>query len=356
MRASPHLRRQRRPLEVLLLLLLATALPLAAQEVPPLFASEDVLELTLQADFKALRGDRRGETPERPGVVLLRTAEGDRPLQVQLRTRGRFRRESANCSMPPLRINFKKKEVEGTVFAGQDKMKIVGSCRPNRDSFEQLVLKEYLVYRMLQLITPASFRVRLARITYEDTSGENDAYTRFAFFIEDDDDLASRLGARVFALPEGGNLPPTALDVPTAATVAVFQYMIGNTDWSDVAGHNVELLDVGGIAVGVPYDFDFSGFVDAPYATPDPSLHLDDVRERLYRGWCWPGATPASILPPFREARAAILRMVSTFPHLDPGSRNDAQRYLEPFFDGIETNDKAHRRMFRDCRALPGSR
>ncbi|MEJ2203995.1 MAG: hypothetical protein P8170_07785 [Gemmatimonadota bacterium] len=329
-----------------------------AQEQPtplPLFASDEVLELTLRADFSLLKGDRDQESPERPASVVLTSGEATSlTLEAQLRTRGKFRLDRANCSFPPLRLNLKKQQVKGTVFEGQDKLKIVGSCRPNRDSYEQLVLNEYLAYRSFGMLTPASFQVRLARITYVDESGDDDPFTRLAFLIEDDDALATRLGARVFELPEGTNLPPQALDVPSAATMAVFQYMIGNTDWSDVAGHNVEILDLGGIALPVPYDFDFSGIVDAPYSTPDPSLNLHDVRERLYRGWCWEGLHVTSIVDRFRDSRESILALYGDFPYLDDGERSRALDYLGAFFDGIETDERAHRRMFRDCRAMSG--
>ena len=318
----------------------------------PLFQSDAPIELTLTADFKALKGDRRGETPERPATVTL-TGDSELSLDAQLRTRGSFRRERANCSFPPLRINFKKKQVEGTVFGGQDKLKIVGSCRPNRDSYEQLVLSEYLAYKAFQTVSPTAFQVRLARITYVDASGDDEPFTRFAFFIEDDDAVAGRFGAQVLDLPEGRNLPPGVLDPPSAATLAVFQYMIGNTDWSDAQAHNTELLDLVGTGIPVPYDFDFAGIVNAPYSTPDPRLHLTSVRERLYRGWCWSALDMSALLGRFRGAEADIMSLYEDFPYLEDGERNRALAYLRSFFDDIETDERAQARFLRDCRTIP---
>jgi len=316
----------------------------------PLFSSEEPLELTLSADFDALKGDRRGAAPERPATLRLPLGV---ELDVKLRTRGRFRRERANCSFPPLRLNIKRKQAAETVFEGQDKLKIVGSCRPNRNSYEQLVLSEYLAYKAFQSVSPTAFRVRLARITYEDTSGDDEPFTRFAFFIEDDDAMAARIGAQVLDLPEGTNLPPSAMDPPTAAVMAVFQYMIGNTDWSDAAGHNTELLDLAGIGIPVPYDFDFSGLVDAPYSNPDPTLNLRSVRDRLYRGWCWSGLDMRTVLDRFRGAEDDILSLWRTLPYLDDGERSRAIDYLDGFFDDISTDERAQRRFLRDCRAMP---
>ncbi len=315
-----------------------------------LFASEEPLELTLTADFQALKGDRRGETPEREATVLL--PGEDVVLDVKVRTRGSFRRDAANCSLPPLRLNFKKKQVTGTVFAGEDKLKVVGSCRPNRDSYEQLVLNEYLAYRAFQEVSPTAFLVRLARITYVDSSGEDEPFTRFAFFIEDDDAMAARFGAQVLDLQEGTNLPPGAMDPPSAATTAIFQYMIGNTDWSDAAGHNTELLDLMGIGVPVPYDFDFAGIVDAPYSTPDPSLNLRSVRDRLYRGWCWSGLDVHGLLSRFRDAEDDIVGLYEGFPYLSDGERNRALDYLGGFFRAIETDERAERGFLGDCRRI----
>jgi len=321
---------------------------------PPLFTSHELIELTITADFSQLKGDRDDEAPERPAKVILRDREGaERALDAQLRTRGTFRKDRINCSFPPLRLNLKQNQLEGTVFSGQDKLKMVSSCRPNRSSYGQLVLQEYLAYRVYATVSRAAFKVRLARVTYVDESGNEDTSTRFTFFIEDPDAMAQRLGARVLDLPEGTSLPPGVLDPPTAARMAVFQYMIGNTDWSDAAGHNVELLDLAGIGLGVPYDFDFAGIVDAPYATADPILNIRSVRERIFRGWCWSSLDMHPILETFRAAREEVLTLYSTFPYLDDGERERALRYLAAFFEDIESTERAQRRFLRDCRPLP---
>jgi len=336
--------------------LLVSGTSAAGQEVGrvPLFASDEPIELTLTADFNALEGDRRGEAPERPATVTMTGAAGEElSLDAQLRTRGRFRRDRANCSFPPLRINFKKQQVEGTVFGGQNKLKIVGSCRPNRDSYEQLVLQEYLAYRTFQSVGATAFQVRLARITYVDISGDDEPFTRFAFFIEDDDAMAMRVSASVLDVPEGRNLPPDFLDPSHAATLSVFHYMIGNTDWSDVAAHNTELLDMAGTGIPVPYDFDFAGIVNAPYSTPDPTLNLRSVRERFYRGWCWSGLDMGSVLGQFRGAEDDIVTLYEDFPYLKGGERKRALSYLSGFFDDIETDRRAESLFLRDCRTVP---
>lgn len=337
------------------ILVAAGAYPLRAQD--RLFASTEPLALTLAADFSLLEDDRGDHPPERPATVTVRADDGTEVrLEAEVRTRGNFRRARANCFMPPLRLDVKTGQVEGTVFEGQDKLKIVGNCRPGRESWEVLVLREYLAYEMLRAVTDEAFRVRLARITYVDTSGSDDPRTEFAFFIEDDETLAARLGASVFELDEGRNLPAEAFEVRSATRLAVFAYMIGNTDWSEVAGHNVVLLERGGGAVAVPYDFDFSGLVDAPYATPAPDLGLRSVRERRYLGWCRPPGIAEAVVAEFRAARDAVTTVVEAFAPLDEGERRSVLDYLAPFFETIETPEAARQAFLRLCRTLPVTR
>jgi len=194
------------------------------------------------------------------------------------------------------------------------------------------------------------FRVRLVRLTLIDSSGDRDPETRPAFLVEENDALAERLGTTIFDLEEGKNLPASAFDPVSAVTTATFQYMIGNTDWSDIAGHNVEILQRGGGAKVVPYDFDFAGLVDAPYATPNPTFGLRSVRERYYRGWCGNPFNTRLVLDRFREARGDIMALWNTFQGLTDATRRSATRYLGEFFDAIETDERAQRSFLRDCR------
>lgn len=342
------------------LLCLVAGVPAAGQEpgptpAPPLFASDEPLSLTVEADLARLEGDRSDASPERPAHVVLAAPDGSRlRLEAQLRTRGNFRRERANCRMPPLRLNLKKKQVPGTIFAGQDKLKIVGSCRPGRDAWVRLVLREYLAYRILQAVTHEAFRVRLARITWVDVSGESEPWTEFAFFIEDDDALAERLGGAVFELDEGRNLPPAAFEAHSATRLAVFAYMIGSTDWSAEKGHNVEIVESPRGGLPIPYDFDFSGLVDAPYATPDPAIGIRTVRERRFLGWCRGDEVARAILGEFRTAQAETIRIIEGFVHLDEGDRRAMLDYLEEFHRDIETDRRAELTFLSLCRTMPG--
>jgi len=331
-------------------LLLSALLALqGAPDTIPLFASDEPVEVTLEADFAAIRRDHSDEPEERPARVLLPSGY---TLEAQLRPRGDFRRDPAYCSFPPLRLNLKKEGTDGTVFAGQDKLKVVVPCHPERDSYEEYVLREYLLYRVYALVTDAAFRVRLARVTFSDASGPDDAFTRWGFFIESDEALAARVGGQALDIPEGKVVRSDLLHPQSSTRVAVFQYMIGNTDWADARVHNVAILAVAGRIVPVPYDFDFAGAVETPYAVPAPNTPITSVRQRFYQGWCWPGLDTEGVLRPFREARPKVEELYRGFPYLSDRTRDETLEYFAQFFDNIATADQAQRRLFRDCRKV----
>ncbi len=326
-----------------------------AADAVPLFASHELLSIVLAADFTALETDR-STSPDRPGTLSVDVEGRRRDIPVEIRTRGAFRLDPANCSFPPLRIDVDEApEAVGTPFEGQDDLKFVSSCRPERASWEALVLREYLAYRTVGVVSDESFRVRLLEASFVDLGADSRASEpRFAFVIEDEDALARRLDSTVFELAEGRNLPATAFLPLSRMTNAVAQYMVANPDWSGVAGHNVEILERGGAALAIPYDFDFSGLVNAPYAVAPPEYQLDSVRERYYRGWCENPLITKDVLDRFSAARTSVLDLWIGDARLPDDVRSDAVDFLNDFFDALETDERAHRRFLRDCRPLPG--
>jgi hypothetical protein len=325
----------------------------------PLFLSHELLELTIEADFKSLTdNDRREDSEERPARISWNTPGGEAGSQdLQIRTRGNFRLVKRNCSFPPLRLNLKKKTTEGTLFEGQDKLKLVSVCKTRQDYWEQYVLLEYLAYRTLNVLTDLSFRVRLARVTYVDTSGDDDPFTKFGFLIEDDSDLGHRAGGQKQDW-QGGQLDPRRVDPEHAILVDLFQYMIGNTDWSAAEMHNMELVLLpDGTPFTIPFDFDFSGLVNARYASPDPSLDIRRVRQRLFRGFCpdQVGRNPdsyESVYQLFRDKKDQIYEVVRSLEGLDDGRRDNALDYFDDFYETLNDPGKIESRLMRRCRPL----
>ena len=318
-------------------------------EAAPLFASDEPLALTLRTDIQWLR-DERSDEEEVAGTVTLTGADGTEiVLPVDVRTRGEFRRMKRNCNFPPLRLNFPKSEMEGTVFEGQDKLKLVSPCHDSRDSYQDYVHYEYLAYRLYNLLTPLSNRVRLVEITFEDIEGDYDSRTKYGFLIEADEEMAARNRGTI---EDVGELNPGQTVHEYGTMVSLFQYMIGNTDWSSFQFHNVKLVHTedGGYYT-VAYDFDFSGAVDARYAAPDASLPISDVRDRLFWGFCFRQVQDyAHWAEFFNERRQDITDLYMSYELLEEGDREDALKYYDDFWEVLEDERDYRREIIERCR------
>lgn len=351
-------------------ILAAAAVPLwgtaaLAQEAPdhlprppaPLFMSEDVLNVTIEGPLERVFDERSQDPTSFDAQLRYRAPDGsETTFDVELRTRGFFRLKEATCSFPPLRVNFKRSALEGTVFAGQNKVKLVTHCQDSRAEYQQYVLQEYLIYRAYNLFTDLSFRVRLAQVTYVDTERRRDTVTRYAFFLEDDDAMARRNGWEMLEVPQ---VVPSQMQQAPLALMEVFQFMIANTDWdafrpepNDPCCHNTKL--VGSLesmtVIPVPYDFDWSGLIDARYATPNPELGIRSVRNRLYRGICRPREELDAVLAAFLERREAVYETFRSLPALEPRRIEDTIEYLDEFYGIIADPARVEREIVRRCR------
>ena len=321
----------------------------AAADSTPLFSSHEPLAFTLVADFELLEADRSAVSPERPALLQLTGEDGTvDTIPLEVRTRGNFRLRRRTCAFPNLRLDFDRTSAAlSTPFAKQDALKLVGHCR-DRDSYEQNLMEEYLAYRLYNLVTETSFRVRLARITYRDVADRRAPVTRLAFLIENVEMLAERLGGVHVEAPGAA---PDDLHGLASARAELFQYMIGNTDFSIVNFHNAEVVRLpDGHFHPVPYDFDFSGLVDAPYAAPAALLGTRSVRDRVFRGFCRPTVDMSALFSEFLALRGAVAETLRSQPELDPDNAERAIRYLEEFFDVIESPRARRNLIERRCR------
>ena len=333
-------------------LALGTLLPAVAQSTAdPLFADDTPIDVTITAPLTTLVRQRPTEEYLQ-GTFQYQDADGSTVTQdVGLRTRGNFRLKT--CDFPPIRVNFKKGAVRGTLFDGQDKLKMVVHCE-NWSKFEQYVIREYIAYRVLNLLTDNSFRVRLMRVTFVDSEERRKEQVRYAFFIEHKKRLAKRLDMPAYEV-EDGEL--SDMDGEHLNLTSLFQYFIANTDFSPIAGppdsyccHNYKLFRADGEDVtAIPYDFDQSGFVDAPYASPDPRMGIRDVTRRVYRGRCmFNEHVPASI-DAFIAMREPIYTMVSSEPGLSDSARKSLKKFVDRFYATIEDPKKVERQILGDC-------
>ena len=324
----------------------------------PLFAEDSLLSVTIEAPLTTLM-DERPDEEYLEGTFSYTDASGkERTLDLKLRTRGKYRREKTHCDFAPIRLNFRTDQVVDTLFAGQDKLKLVTHCQTRNPHYEQLILREYLAYRIFNLITEKSYRVRLLQINYIDTEGEKPR-EKLGFVLEDDDHVARRNGLQVV---KTGDIPVATLDREQQTLVDVFQYMIGNTEYSlhiaepdDDCCHNSDLLSATGSAPYTPlaYDFDFSGLVNAPYAEPNPRYRLRTVRQRYYKGLCSNNDLLPDTVRIFRDKREAVDALVNALDLLNWKSRKHVIGYLNLFYKRIADAKSVQVRLEKKCRRNP---
>ncbi len=349
---------------LILIAALSSSVCSAADLTPPrhfndLFSDDRAIEVSLRAPLKELLKDY-AEKPEQRAAELVYL---DPVLNttvthaLKVRARGNSRRNRKNCRFPPLRLNFPKRAVEGSLFAGQDKLKLVTHCvRLGDRSTRSLdgVELEFLVYRMLNVLTDRSLRVRRLDIRYEVTDDDNASFTHPGFLIESDQQLAARQHLRRIEVEA---VDPNLQDHEYAALIEMFQYMIGNTDFSivrstpgDKCCHNARTFADGETIVSVPYDFDATGFVSPKYAQPAPEFRLSSVRQRLYRGYCRPGDLMAQTRSHFLAARPRLESLITGSTRLSKRARGTALKYLAGFYRDIGSDERFTRRIAERCR------
>jgi hypothetical protein len=318
-----------------------------------LFTDEKPLEIKLVGTYKVISKDRDTlSTKEYWGLVQMDDGKGGEvKIPVQLRTRGHYRLANRNCSFVPLRLDFKKGEVKETIFNGQDKLKLVTHCNPNA-MYEEYMIREYLAYKVHNLVTPRSYRARLARVTYVDSATNNPIETRNAVFLEHEDDVARRMEGEIVEIRRALF---DDVDSRQLHELAIFAAFVGHVDWSLAALHNVRLVrQQNGNLLPVIYDLDFTGLVSTRYSTPDPRLGIRNVRERLYRGPCKEPSELAEFFIPYTKNKDAILKLYDDTPGLDGRYRNDTKAWLNQWFKMLETPRDAKFLFKENCKVAPG--
>jgi hypothetical protein len=326
---------------------LCAASPLcAAASNASLFEDDTIIEVTLSGPIYRMARSKtnRDEYP----FVLSHDGED---IDIRVRIRGHSRVEL--CDLPPLRLSFPQEAPTNGAFAGLDKVKMVTHCRRDNSRAEDSMLNEYAVYRLFNLITKYSFRVRLLRVTYIDTEGKTRGIdrSRYAYAIESEEELASRLEAEVLQV---AGVPYSRLELRQTAIVNVFQYMIGNSDWSFVTSeseefccHNIDLIDAGGTWLPIPYDFDLTGFVGAVYGR---SFKTNQSGRRKYLGYCKSSIeSVAAALDTITSLEEELYAYADSMPALDTGAREKRLAYLREFFEVAADRDGLLKKFERSC-------
>jgi hypothetical protein len=295
------------------------------------FATDSTLHVTIITDVQRILNGKLKDGEKLPAIFVSKAGQ-DREImeRITLETRGNFRKRY--CHIPPLKVNFKGEEASSLSSLGS--LKLVNSCKSG-ELYKEYLLKEYLIYKMYNLLTEKSFRVRLLKVLIRDSIGKK-SIEEYAFLMEDVKDMAQRNDC----VERKRRVRHTELtDREQMTKVAMFEYMIANLDWSVPVKHNIRLIvskaDTNAIPYPVPYDFDHSGFVFADYAVPPPEVNIESVRERNYRGFTRNMEEVQLAASEFLKQKEAIYRLIKEFEPLSLKARLEAIDFLDEFFKSL---------------------
>jgi len=296
-----------------------------------LFDSDEIFTITLKGNIRQLLNDRADKPASHSITLSYRNKDSSEVnIPVQMKTRGHFRKLKENCKYPPLQISFPADVNRlSTVFSGQKKLKLVMPCVG-----DDYVIREWLVYKIYNLITPKSFKARLVRIALNDTKSKKQQAPFYGFLIEDEKNMAVRNKGTVVEQ----KLRPEETNQDIFLIMAVFQYLIGNTDWSVQYLQNIKLLklETSSQLITVPYDFDHSGLVNAPYAHPAEELLMRSVQERRYRGYCIKDMKLfEKSIALFNRSKSEIYNLYTKSNLLDEKYIRSVTKYLDEFYATI---------------------
>jgi len=348
MRFSSHWRPMLLPALILPALLSAQQGDTATKKAAKLFRSSEPLVMWLSADFKTVFKERDSTSTKQTPASLRYLDKADTvKLDVRLSTRGHFRLKASSCAVPPLKVYFDKEKTKGTLFSGQGSLKLTTHCQKG-DRYAQNIYVEAAAYGMYNALTPLSLRVRLATINWQDINDPGFAITRPGFWVEDDGDMAARNHGKILK-QQGGHAEE--MEPHQMAVTDLFQYMIGNTDFSLMMLHNYRIVqtDTSMNFYPMAYDFDWSGLVNAPYARPDYRLPIKRVIDRLYRGGCHTPDELAETVALFKAKKAEIYGTLTGIKELTPERAKEATQFLDDYFKMIDDPGQVKREFRRVC-------
>lgn len=316
-----------------------------------IFGSGDPLVCTLKFNIKKFSKEKYKDKYQKALLTYHFNDSVDLEKTIRLKARGEFRRD--HCTFPPIKINLKKTEIQSDGIKGVTSLKLVTHCRYSK-LYEQYVLKECLAYKLYNLLTDYSFQVRLMQIRYIDTgSRKPKEYLSYGFIIEDVAMLAERSNAIELKI---NTLNQRHIDRASMNRVALFQFMIGNIDWSVPNLQNLKLLKINDFLseapILVPYDFDYSGFVNAIYAIPNERLGIDNVRERLFQGICRSNEEYKASIKEFLDKKDSIYLTIREFEYLKDQTRKEILAYIDDFYMIIESDNLIRRKIIATCKNL----
>jgi hypothetical protein len=255
---------------------------------------------------------------------------------VKLRARGNFRR--AECYFPPIKMKIKKDQYKGTIFDGNKTMKLVLPCKLESENNDN-ILQEFIAYKIYENISPYHFKTKRVNIDFTEQRGKKTKNFQLkGFLIEDDKRIAKRHEGRVFER----FVHPMGMDHTTSVHVALFQFLLGNTDFSTAYQHNGKLLYSDKKIIPLPYDFDMSGWVNPSYATVNTTLGIKSVQDRVYRGFKREQQYFDQVRKQFIDKKTELMEMVASFESQfsEPKEFQNMFDFMNDFYEVIESDSK----------------
>ncbi|MGQ1911058.1 hypothetical protein ACT3CE_14875 [Marinifilum sp. RC60d5] len=319
----------------------------------PMFSSDQLIKIEIKGDLLGLINDIDQERSYHDCTLKVQNLEKEKwvHLNVKIKTRGNFRLRKQNCNFPPLRFKIPVSIAKGTVFEGQNRLKYVSHCQSQIKNYDQHTIEEYLIYKMYNVITDHSYRVRLTQTTFIETN-TNDTLVKYGFFLEDKDDVATRNGKTILNFK---NIKQYDVDRKSMVMLSLFQLMIGNADWDVTRLHNIDVISVDkhSIPVAVPYDFDWSGIINHSYFTLSPKIDPDAKYKRQYKGMQWSREELENAFMEFKELRNIFLEKITTCQYLNPENRNKLVSYIDEFYHLINSKKDIRNEILRKSSKIP---
>jgi hypothetical protein len=295
-----------------------------------LFGNDSILTIRLTGNIRELMNDRAENSELHPLILSYKAEDSTQvSLSIQAKTRGHFRKTMGGCTYPPLLLQFSKSDtLSSSIFSEQNKLKLVVPCQG-----EEYVIREWLVYKIYNLVTLKSFRARLVKVELNDTKKNKVTAPFYGILLEEEQQMAARNHNIVIKRM----MRPEQTDPVAFSKMSMFEYLIGNTDWS-VQYQNIKLLaeDSNAVPIAVPYDFDHAGIVNVPYAKPADELEMSSVKQRRYRGYCVEDMSRFDeAIALYDRIKTDIYRLYTDCPLLDDKYVKTTVQYLDAFYKTI---------------------
>jgi hypothetical protein len=313
-----------------------------------LFVDETPMDLTLKYDITAfIRNKMKGEYLD--AELLVHYKNYTETKNIRLKARGNNRREQ--CFFPPIFLNFENDPIVNSELERFNKIKLVTHCSTSK-SYTDYLLKEYLAYKLYNVLTDNSFRVQLLDIKYIDTGKKERNYDKYGILIEPIELLVAR---KKSIEVNGEIIRENNVIEEEADIVALFQYMIGNTDWRIKGGHNIKyiksLTKLTDKVTPIPYDFDFAGFVGAHYSHPQSWTSIKSVKEREYLGYCRNSDEAyLKTINLFLDKKDQMIKSIESFSYVSVEERERLIKYIESFYVLLNNPNRFISTLKSQCR------